>query len=168
MIETRKRIGAVWRASLLRRSALLVAVLASCTSATAPVDALSLEQPAPPPGATALRVARTHFYGQPVVMEVPAAATAGTGFTVAVTTYGGGCIAEDMTVVLVAGAAADVVPMQRVYQPRASEACTDELRITRRQASVMFASPGQAVVRVHGRAMPGDSLVVVERVVVVR
>jgi hypothetical protein len=157
-----RRVGRGWLA------ALVLAAQASCSLSTAPADALRLEQPEPEPGSSALRVARTHYYGQPVVIEVPAVATAGASFTVAVTTYGGGCIAEDRTVVLVTGMTADVVPYQRVYRPRANEACTEELRITRREASVTFQAPGQAVVRMHGRAMPGDSLVVVERVVTVR
>jgi hypothetical protein len=167
MTATREGIGAPRRAALLG-SALLLTASVACTPATAPTDALNIEQPAPPPGATALRVARTHFYGQPVVIEVPSGALAGTPIPVAVTTYGGGCMAEDTTVVLVVGMNADVVPYQRVYHPRADEACTEELRITRREVTVTFAAVGTAVVRVYGRAMPGDSLVTVDRVVQVR
>ena len=167
MIVTRERFGAPRRAALIRCAVLLTG-LASCTSVTVPTDALDIEQSAPPPGASALRVARTHFYDQPVAIEVPAAATAGTPFLVAVTTFGGGCIAEDTTVVLVLGMHADVVPYQRVYQPRADEGCTEELRITRREVTVTLPAAGTAVVRVYGRAMPGDSLVVVDRAVTVR
>lgn len=122
----------------------------------------------PAAGRAALRVAHIDFYSDPVVVEVPGAATAGTPFTVAVTTYGGGCVSEDTTVVQVTGLHADVVPYQRVYRPGANEACTQELRITRREASVVFAAPGLATVRVIGRAAPDDGLVVVERQVAVR
>jgi hypothetical protein len=168
MTETSETDGAPRRAGRRWRSALMLGALASCTLNTAPADALRLEQPEPAPGTSALRVARTHFYGNPVVVEVPTAATTGTPFAVAVTTYGGGCIAEDRTVVLVTDLSADVVPYQRVYRPRANEACTEELRITRREIVVTFQATGQGIVRVHGRAMPGDSLVVVERIVTVR
>jgi hypothetical protein len=40
--------------------------------------------------------------------------------------------------------------------------------VTRRQASVTFFSAGRATVRVIGRARPADSLVVVERALLVR
>lgn len=143
---------------------------AGCTSATSPADsaALRLEQPAPAPGQSALRVARIAHYGDPVVVEVPESATAGSPLAVAVTTYGGGCVSEDTTVVQVDGLRADVVPYQRIYQPGVNGACTMELRVTRRMVSVVFASAGRATVRVIGRAKPGDSLVVVERGVLVR
>jgi hypothetical protein len=168
MTETSETNGALRRAGRRSLSALMLGALASCTLNTAPADALRLEQPDPAPGASALRVGRTHFYGNPVVIDVPPSATSGTPFAVAVTTYGGGCTGEDRSVVLVTDLRADVVPYQRVYRPRADEACTEELRITRREVAVTFQATGQAVVRVHGRAMPGDSLVVVERVVTVR
>ena len=145
-------------------------VIAACTTTTDPVNpaetpALALEQPYPAPGHSALRAAQIHFYHDPLLVEVPPTATAGAPFTVAVTTYGGGCIAEDTTVVKVQGNRVDVVPYQRIYLPAPNGACTQELRITRRQASVVVPTAGNAIVRVIGRAAPGDSLVQVLRVV---
>jgi len=155
------------------RSLLLAAAAMACTgTTTSPVDpsapALGLEQPFPAVGQSALRVARIFNFGDPTLVEVPSSVTAGTPFTVKVTTYGGGCISEDTTVVKVDGQRADVVPYQRIYQPGPNGACTMELRVTRRQASVVFDAPGSGVVRVIGRAMPGDTLIQVQRTVNVR
>lgn len=82
-----------------------------------------------------------------------------------VTTYGGGCIREDTTAVVVSGMRAAVVRYQQVYSPRPREACADILTITRRTETVRFPSAGRAMVRVIGRAAPGDSLVTIERAV---
>lgn len=139
---------------------------AACTSLTAPLEsnALRLEQPLPVPGATALRVGMVKLNGDTFLLEAPSSAAAGQPFTVAVTTYGGGCIGEDTTLVDVSGHRADVVPYQRIFQPPTGNfGCTLELRITRRQVSVVIAQPGAATVRFIGRASPGDSLVSAER-----
>jgi len=159
-----------WKSKHRRRLAplALAVLLASCGSLTQPdpsSSALSLEQPLPTVvGKTALRAGNIRFYGDPLIVDVPASATAGVPFTVSVTTYGGGCIAEAETVVQVNGWRAHVVPYQRV----SIGLCTQELRITKREASVTFAVPGQAVVRVIGRKQPEDELIEVERIVVVR
>ena len=158
------------------RSLLLAAAAAAavaCTHTTGPVDpsasALALEQPLPAAERSALRAGAILFFHDPTVVEVPSSATAGMPFTVTVTTYGGGCISEDTTVVKADGQRADVVPYQRIYNPGPNGgACPSELRITRRQASVVFDAPGSGVVRVIGRAMPGDTLMQVQRTVHVR
>ncbi len=146
-------------------------VVGGCEGATAPYlpsTDLPLAEQVPTAGLTARRVANVRGYADGAVVNVPAAARAGEPVAVSVTTYGGGCISEDTTVVTVAGARADVVPYQRVYTPRANEACTDELRINPRQLRLTFAAPGAARVVVTGRASPGDSLVQIVRAVDVR
>ena len=122
--------------------------------------ALGLEQPFPGPGQSALRIASI---GGPDGVEVPATVRAGEPLHVTVTTYGGGCVAEDTTAVVVHGNMADVVPYQRIYQPKEHEACTMELRINHRQVDVMFAAPGIATVWVYGRGRPDGSLISVLR-----
>ena len=143
-----------------------LAGVAGCTSSTAPLgsSALRLEQPLPMPGFSALRAGQV----MPFLVEAPSAATAGQPFPVAVTTYGGGCIGEDTTVVDVSDHRADVVPYQRVYQPTSNEACTLEARITRRQVRVVIPQAGEATVRFIGRGSPGGSLVFAERSVSIR
>lgn len=143
---------------------------AACTSPTAPLgsNALRLEQPLPVPGATALRAGVVKLGRDPLLVEAPSTASAGQPFTVAVTTYGGGCIGEDTTLVDVSDHRADVVPYQRVYHPSANSVCTLELRVTRRQVQLVIARAGQATVRFIGRASPGDSLVSAERSVTIR
>ena len=149
----------------------LVGIVA-CASTTEPIDpslpALALEQPLPAEGQSARRVAQIHFYADPLLVDVPPTATAGTPFIVAVTTYGGGCIGEDTTVVKVDGDRADVVPYQRVYRPGPNGACTMELRVTRREVAVTFPTAGTRVVRVIGRETPAGTLIKVPRVVSVR
>ncbi len=146
---------------------LTLAAAAACRSSTGPTvssPALSLEEPLKP-GISVRRVARILFANDRVLVDVPAAAVAGVPLTVAVTTYGGGCVGEDTTVTFVEGLHADVVPYQRVIT---GVACTLELRITKRQVAIVFPAAGRATVRVIGRASPGDSVVVVERGVTVR
>ena len=145
--------------------ALMAAWQLACSHPTAsllPLDtpALSLEQPMPAPGQSARRVAKIGG-GDGVV--IPSVALAGQPFRATVTTYGGGCISEDTTVVSSEAHAADIVPFQRWYQPRQNEGCTMELRINRRQVELTFAQPGVAMVRVYGRGQPDGSLITVVR-----
>ena len=147
---------------------LTLAAAAACRSSTAPAvssPALSLEEPLTP-GISVRRVALIRLSNDPVVVDVPAAAVAGVPLTVAVTTYGGGCVGEDTTVTFVEGLHADVVPYQRVITGNIG--CTLELRITKRQVAIVFPAAGRATVRVIGRSSPSDSVVVVERSVAVR
>jgi hypothetical protein len=105
------------------------------------------------PGVVALRVAVVGGYRDSAAVSVPAIAHAGEPVAIGVTTYGGGCVSEDTTVVTVTGAQAEIIPYQRVYTPRAdrSEGCTLELRIARRQVQVTFAAPGRSQVEVISR-----------------
>lgn len=132
-----------------------------------PTSALGLEQPLPAAGQSALRVASIGQYGDPVQVEVPSIAKAGQPVPVAVTTYSGGCIHDDTTAVDVLPHLANVVPYQRVYQPRQNEGCTMELRVNRRQVNVVFSEPGPATVTVYGRTYPGGLLTPVTRQLVV-
>lgn len=119
------------------------------------------------PGHTARRIATISFYRDPPVVQLPASAHTGQPIELYVTTYGGGCIGEDTTVVAVNDLRTDVVPYQKIYTPRGNEGCTLELRITRRAVRLVFSKPGIAIVQVTGRAAPGDSLVQVKRALLV-
>ena len=144
---------------------------AACTNPTAPLTstALRLEQPLPTPGTSALRAASVTYHGELPLVDAPSTAAAGQPFEVALTTYGGGCIGEDTTVVDVSGHGADIVPYQRIYQPpQGNVGCTLQMRITRRRVQVLITETGPATVRVIGRASPGDSLVSTERSVSIR
>jgi len=128
-----------------------------------PTTGLSLEEPAPSAGHSARRLANIGSSS----VEVPATGAAGQPVPITVTTYGGGCIGEDTTVVDVHGLHADIVPYQRVYNPGANGACTMELRINPRQLQVVFAQPGIASVVVYSRAADG-SLVSISRALAVK
>ena len=128
-------------------AAIIAAGVAACTSLLDPIEGeLAIGEPALVPGQTVRRVATIGFYGDPIVVGLPATARAGAP-----------------TTVTVAGRVAEVGPYQRVCTPRPNEGCTRELRITERRVSVTFAALGAATVRVTGRVQPGDSLVTVTR-----
>ena len=118
----------------------------------------------PSAGQSALRVASI---GAPSGISVPGTARVGAPVEVTVTTYGGGCVAEDTTVVEVRGHFANVVPFQRVYAPKQSEGCTMELRVNPRHVQVVFTQPGTATVFVFGRVTPDGSLAMIPREIVV-
>jgi hypothetical protein len=128
-----------------------------------PTSALDLEQPLPAAGESALRIASIGQSGEPVQVEVPSTAKVGQSVPVAVTTYSGGCISDDTTAVDVHPHLANVVPYQRVYQPRQNEGCTMELRVNRREVGIVFREPGPATVTVYGRTYPGGLLTPVTR-----
>jgi hypothetical protein len=154
-----------WRRYTPIGLALMASVPLGCSQPTASIlplgtPALSLEQPMPAAGQSALRVASI---GDANGVTVPSVAHAGLPLQVTVTTYGGGCITEDTTVVTTNTHSADIVPFQRWYQPKQNEACTMELRVNKRQLEVVFTQPGVASVRIYGRGQPDGALVTVVR-----
>ncbi|GAC1682843.1 MAG: hypothetical protein NVS9B3_00560 [Gemmatimonadaceae bacterium] len=158
--------------TIRRTSALLALTLVGCRHApTAPAHSeypLALDEHPTAPGQSVRRVAVIQVNTDPLVVDIAQSATVGTPVGVDVTTYGGGCMAEDATVVKTIGLHADVVPYQQIYTPLAGQACTMDLRVTRRHENIVFTTAGTATVRVVGRAVPGDSLIVVERSVTIR
>ena len=143
----------------------LALAAAACTSTVAPdlpSDGLPLNEQVPTPGLTARRVASILDPAQPGAIDVPATARAGEAITVGVTTFGGGCIREDTTVVTVRGSQAEVVPYQLVYTPKQNEACTLEARVTPRRVRITFATAGSAAVVIRGRtSLEGDPATIV-------
>ncbi|MBB4639061.1 hypothetical protein [Longimicrobium terrae] len=88
-------------------------------------------------------------YGDPVEVIAPESATAGQPFTVAIRTYGGGCIRQGTTDVSVRGRTADLRPRDTRAEA-AGAVCTADLRLFRHEASVRIDEPGRATLRVHG------------------
>lgn len=105
------------------------------------------------------------FYDQPVVATAPDTALAGTPFTVRVRTYGGGCLSEGETDVVVTGSEALVQPLD-IHS--GAEVCTDELRTFDHEATVVVAEVGTARIIFRGAEQPGDAPFSVVREVVVR
>lgn len=115
-------------------------------------------------GKSVLRVARIRMQGSDsIIVELPARVRRGEPADVYVTTYGGGCVGRDTTIANVLGQRALIVPYQREYQPPSNGGCTAELRLERRPVRLVFATSGDAVVRVIGRVWPDTGLVAVER-----
>ncbi len=108
------------------------------------------------------------FFGDPVEITAPDAVTAGTPFTVTVTTYGGGCVGLGETRVTVSGLTVVIEPFDWVTQPQPGAACTDQLIRFRHLATVEIVVRGTATLRVRGRREPGGELLEVERSIVVR
>ena len=154
-----------WRRYIPIGLSLLASVSLGCnqpTASTLPLTtpALSLEQPIPAAGQSALRVASI---GDANGVAVPSLAHAGVPLQVTVTTYSGGCITEDTTVVAMETHSADIVPFQHWYQPKQNEGCTMELRVNKRQVELVFTQPGVASVRIYGRGQPDGGVITVVR-----
>lgn len=99
-------------------------------------------------------------------IEVPATVARGEAFTVAVTTYGGGCTSMGRTEVSRQGAEVVVTPIDR--ENRAAQVCTDILKSFRHVAPVQLHESGTARIVVRGRESPSGREIRVERTVVVR
>jgi hypothetical protein len=105
-------------------------------------------------------------FADTVVVEVPAAATRGVGFDVAVTSYGNGCFEQADTEVEVSGLTATVDPYQLVAVGDVN--CLDQGRTFRHVAQVRFDQAGTAIVRFRGLSQSTGDTVTVERTVVVQ
>ena len=103
----------------------------------------------------------------PVRIEAPATAPAGTSFEVRVTTYGGGCIRQGDTEVQTDGLRSTITPFDVNVTPPAGGACTDDLRLYQHVAQVRFDAAGEARVIIRGYSRTLDRIITVERTVIV-
>lgn len=96
------------------------------------------------------------FYGDTSEIRVPdTAVTRGTGFTIEVTTFAGGCTRQAAgTTVGVAGNVAEVRPVNRRER---SPGCTDDLLYLKHVAFVRFDAAGPATIRVVGAQRGGST-----------
>lgn len=118
---------------------------------------------------TERRLAVIEFFGDSAPLSVPDTVAVGAPVEVAVRSYASGCVGPGETDVALTGLRAEVKPYD-YYVTRLPEnaACTDELRMFEHTATVRFATPGRATVRVRGRREPGGTGRTFERAVVVR
>ena len=132
------------------------------------VTDLPLAEETPREGLSARRVGTIRMNGSDTTrLEVPARIRRGEVAELYLTTYAGGCIGTDTTVVRVDGLRVDVVPYQRVFIPPGGGACTRILILERRALRITFPTSGVAVIRVVGRIVPERGLVAIQRRVVV-
>jgi hypothetical protein len=104
-------------------------------------------------------------HGDSVVVSVPDTVAAGEAFTVAVRTYGGGCMEKGDTEVEVRGLRATVTP----YDIRVeADVCTAILKLFEHTATLHFEGAGTAEVVMRGRKEPEGEILTVGRTVVVR
>ena len=105
------------------------------------------------------------------VIIVPDAVKFGQMFTVAVRTYGDGCVeAADMEVT-VEGNLAVLTPYDFVSIPGRNEACPSIERRPEHTAQVVFEAPGSATLRVEGmledNANPDGIMTTIEKTIIV-
>lgn len=83
-------------------------------------------------------------------------------FVVTVTTFGGGCVMQDITVATSDDDGADVSPYDRRHiLGEEEDGCTLELRRFPHEATIMFEAAGLKTIRVHGRRTvpPNDDII---------
>jgi hypothetical protein len=112
-------------------------------------------------GANERGLAILALYGDTSDVQLAATVRIGAVTTVRFTSFGGGCIRQDITEVAVSGLTADIRPHRIEGPPNA--VCSAELRIDQNVADLRFGEPGRARVRIVGLAQPGDRLLVLER-----
>lgn len=105
------------------------------------------------------------FYGQPVLVNVPDTVQAGLSFQVLVRTYGNDCVSDGGTKVRESSLFADITPYDVIYT--GPSVCDDILKMIDHQATVTLQKPGVAQIRIRGKQMLEDSLVIAVREVVV-
>jgi hypothetical protein len=104
-----------------------------------------------------------------MLVEIPKVVSRGVDFEVAVRTFGGGCMGQGDTEVSISGRSAEVRPYD-LFPTRLppNTACTADLRYYLHRATLRFSEAGLAMVRVRGRAHPGDRVVLILQRVIVR
>ncbi len=113
-----------------------------------------------------LRRGVIEFYDDPVIIEHADTLGVGSSGSVAVSTYGGGCIRQGVSEVTINGMTAVIEPFDSVHV--AAEGCTDELRVFRHVVVVQFTERGTATLRIVGLSRPADNEITVTRHVVVQ
>ena len=112
-----------------------------------------------------LRRGTVDFYGDPIVIEHADTFALGTSGSVAVRTYGGGCVRQGVSEVAVDRLVAVIEPFDSVHV--AAQVCTDELRLFRHVVAVRFTERGTATLQIVGMSRPADDEITVTRHVVV-
>jgi hypothetical protein len=110
------------------------------------------------------------YHADTVAFTVPDTVDVGENFLVTVRSYGDGCVSQGDTQSFYTNSQfADVVPFDVfVVQAAGNHVCTDILQIFPHVTVLSFNVSGTATVRVRGRTIPGDSVILRERAVYVR
>lgn len=139
-----------------KRSFALLALLSACQ--LVPTGA----------GEATRRLGTIQFHADPIRITAPANVRAGVPFTVQVITYGGGCVSQGDTAAAVTGSEAQVTVYDRAHDPGPNAVCTMELRMYEHTATLQFAQPGAATLRVRGWKEPEQEEITVTRQIVVQ
>lgn len=108
------------------------------------------------------------FYDRSTDVRAPASGTFGDTVTITVTTYGDGqCIKFHSTDVTTASLAIEIVPLD-YFEERAETWCPDVLVSIQHEARVLLREGGTVQLRVRGRRWPENTVVTVDRTIVVR
>lgn len=112
--------------------------------------------PAAPPGQRSI-VGTIEFYGDDPQIEAPARVRANESFTVTVHTFGNGCFSKGPTEVNVDNNTATITPLDFVPAAYPNVICTEQLVILAHRATLQFARPGTARIRILGRRQDVDN-----------
>ncbi|HET7464298.1 MAG TPA: hypothetical protein VFJ82_23775 [Longimicrobium sp.] len=119
-------------------------------------------------GEATRRLGTIQFHADPVRIEAPGSVQAGVPFTVRVITYGGGCVTQGDTEASATAGEAQVTVYDRAHDPGPNGVCTMELRMFEHTATLQFANPGAATLRVRGWKEPDQQEITVTRPIVVQ
>lgn len=106
------------------------------------------------------RLGRLSYYDLGASVQAPDSVTVGVPFDVAVRTYAGGCIGFGRTQVEYSSGTVDIRPWD---VDSGGPVCTDDISVLEHTAEVIVDAPGTWLIRVHGRQVPPDSVIVIER-----
>ena len=104
---------------------------------------------------------RLSYFGHPSLVQAPDTVLVGVPFNVVVRTYGGGCISYGHTDV--AYTSPRVIGVRPYDIDSLEDVCTDELSLFDHTAELAVDSPGTWVIQFHGRQIPPDTVIIIER-----
>jgi hypothetical protein len=84
------------------------------------------------------------------IIDAPASAAAGEPIAVTVMTTGSGCLGFDHTDVESTELGADIYPYNRIVHPGEGEGCPQPLLPAPHEATLMFQTPGDKIIRTYG------------------
>jgi hypothetical protein len=104
---------------------------------------------------------RLSYLGHPSFVQVPDTVLVGVSFNVVARTYGGGCISYGYTDVEYTSPG--VIDVRPYDIDSLEDVCTDDLSLFDHTAELAVDSPGTWVIQFHGRQIPPDTVIIIER-----
>jgi hypothetical protein len=112
------------------------------------------------------RTATIAFFGLPIVFEAPDSVESGVAFTVTTRAYGNDCFRAGGEKIRRSDGVVELTP--KVLVRTGPNVCDDILVTIDQDAEITLGSPGEYEIRIRGKELPVDSIVVASHTVVVR